>query len=74
MPRRIQIHPRKISNNQGFKYSFISVFQKKKDSSNIATKEQQFSDSHCSCANTVRPSRYIERDIVISSSGKHDFY
>ncbi|KYM80915.1 hypothetical protein ALC53_08616, partial [Atta colombica] len=34
-----------------------------KDSSNTAMKEQQFSDSRCSCTNTVRLLRYIERDI-----------
>lgn len=73
MPRKIQIHPRKISDNTHVLNTLLLRFSEK-ESSNIATKKQQFSDSCCSCANTVRLSRYIERDIVISSSGKHDFY
>lgn len=70
--------PRKISSNTHVLNILLFRFSEK-DSSNIATKKQQFSDSCCSCANTpldfpVRLSRYIKRDIVISSSGKHDFY
>lgn len=73
MPRKIQIHPRKISDNTHVSNILLLRFSEK-ESSNIATKKQQFSDSCCSCANTVRLPRYIERDIVISSRGKHDFY
>lgn len=72
-PRKRPVVKLPITEASCFKYSRTSISWK-----NVAqtppTKEQRFSDSRCSCTNTVRLARYIRRDIVISSGGKHDFY